>query len=148
MMPCSRAGRTRSATGRINAVGEVRWLAARTRVRGVTCCQIASTMSRAERTGTDKGARRQRPRDDVHPGRSIGDVRQVVRVGAHVRGQRLPRLAHQGLEPAAGVEKPHRLPLELALPGLVDLKDRTRAGAPKEPWLRKMTSGSSRNRSR
>src|SRR3990172_7780538 len=57
MMPCSRARRTRSATGRINAVGEVRWLTARTRVRGVTCCQIASTMSRAERTGTDKGAR-------------------------------------------------------------------------------------------
>ena len=73
------------------------------------------------------GLEPQRARDRVDAGGGVGHEDDVLRVGADEAGERAARLGQQPLQ--ASAQELDRLLLQLALPGLVGLEDRPRAGA-------------------
>jgi hypothetical protein len=66
-------------------------------------------------------------RGEVDPGRRVLDEGEIGGGTAEIGGERCPCAVEEAGEAAS--QKVDRLPLELALPGLVGLEDRTRAGA-------------------
>ena len=75
------------------------------------------------------GLQMQAAGDDVHAGRGVGDVDEVVGAAVDVGRQRGTRFAHQAVEAALVAEELHRLALQLALPPLVFLEHNLGRGA-------------------
>ena len=73
------------------------------------------------------GGERERAEDGVHPGSRVEDEGEVVRGRPDVRPERLAHIGELAAEPP--LEQVDRLPLELALPLLIDVEHRSRARA-------------------